>query len=458
MTAITCVPASAIAAPSAGDVADAQYRNGAKEFNAKHYQAALAAFHASLELEPSPNTRFRIAQCQLLLGKVASAYLNFRRTAEEAAGRLRATNEKRYDLTRKAAILEAASVEAKVPRLTLAVSSQVPDGFRVLVDGTPLPRAAWGLAVEMDPGQHQIIAEGPRLRRYETSVELVPGEQQRVDVPLQRLATASLALLYASKPTGLAAYIDDQPLPLEQLEVRHDVDVGRHSVRVSAPGYASFRWSDAAECKGRKFYCTAHGGSQYSTAQVSCKEEQAKPENAGQAAAPPAASGCQYDAQCKGDRICQKGQCVDSEKASSARNTCRRGDSADCQAKCEGGSSASCFNLGKMYEEGDGVPVDIERMAQYFDMACKQGDMAACTNLGNKFERGLGVQADPSRAVPLYLRACGLGSSYGCAALAALYENGRGVAQDRLRASELYGKACKGGNAAGCEGAKRTAP
>lgn len=104
------------------------------------------------------------------------------------------------------------------------------------------------------------------------------------------------------------------------------------------------------------------------------------------------------------------------------------------------------------------MPVDIERMAQYFDLACKQGDMAACTNLGNKFERGLGVQADPSRAVPLYLRAYGLGSSYGSATLAALYENGKGVAQDRVRASELYSKACKGGNAAGCEGAKRTAP
>lgn len=237
-----CLSYSA-AAPSAGDAADAQYRSGTRSFAAGHYEKALTAFQASLELEPSPNTRFKIAQCQLLLKKVASAYLNFRRAADESAGRLKATREKRYELTHNAAVLEAAAIEAKVPRLTLAVPAQVPEGFRVLVDDAPLPRAAWGVAVETDPGLHRIVVEGPRLLRYESTVELAVGGQQRVELPVQRLATASLAILYQSKPTGLAAYIDNQPLPLEQLELRHELDVGQHRVRVSAPGYANFNWS-----------------------------------------------------------------------------------------------------------------------------------------------------------------------------------------------------------------------
>ncbi|HNN94651.1 MAG TPA: tetratricopeptide repeat protein [Pseudomonadota bacterium] len=233
----------AIAAVSNGDVADAQYRTAAKEFAAGRYEKALAAFEASLELEPSPNTRFRMAQCQLLLGKVASAYLSFRRAAEEAAGRLKATNEKRFELTRKAAIIEAAAIEAKVPRLTVAVPAQVPDGYSVSIDDVPLPRAAWGVAIEIDPGSHRVAAEGPRLRRYQSSIELRAGGQQRVDLPIQRIATASVALLYRSKPTGLAAYLDDQPLAFDQLEIRHDLDVGHHRVRVTAPGYAPFAWS-----------------------------------------------------------------------------------------------------------------------------------------------------------------------------------------------------------------------
>ncbi|MBL9003461.1 MAG: hypothetical protein JNJ46_04390 [Myxococcales bacterium] len=234
---------AAVAAPNNGDVADTQYRTGTREFAAGRYAKALAAFQASHELEPSPNTRFRIAQSQLLLGKIASAFLNFRRAAEEAAGRLRATNEKRFELTRRAAILEAAAIEPKVPHLVVAVPAQVPDGFSVSIDDVPLPRAAWGVSIEIDPGPHRIVAEAPRLRRYQTSIDLPAGGQQRVELPLQRIATASLALLFRSKPIGLAAYLDDQPLALEQLEIRHELDVGLHRVRVTAPGYAPFGWS-----------------------------------------------------------------------------------------------------------------------------------------------------------------------------------------------------------------------
>lgn len=223
--------------------ADVQYRRGAQAYAAKRYAEALAAFQASQELEPSPNTRFKIAQCFLLLKKIGSAYVHFRRAAGEAEGRYKATNEKRYDLTRQAAILEAAAIEGQVPRLTLAVPSDIPNGFRMLFDGTEVARGAWGVAVEMDPGTHTLTAEGPRLKPYQQTIELRPGQQLRVDVPLQRIATASLVLTYKTKPTGLAVYIDDKPLSIEQLEGRHDLDPGKHKVRASAPGYADFSWS-----------------------------------------------------------------------------------------------------------------------------------------------------------------------------------------------------------------------
>lgn len=233
---------SARAAPNTA-AADVQYRRGSHAYSAHRYEEALAAFIASQELEPSPNTRFKIAQCYLLLKQIASAYLNFRRAATEAEGRLKSTHEQRYQMTRTAAILEAATIESKVPRLTIAVPSDFPGGFRVLLDDVEVSPGAWGVAVETDPGTHRLVAEGPRLKRYEQAIELGIGQQLRVDIPLKRIATASLSITYATKPAGLAVTLDDKALSIDEWERRHYLDVGKHKVRAGAPGYAEFTWS-----------------------------------------------------------------------------------------------------------------------------------------------------------------------------------------------------------------------
>jgi hypothetical protein len=60
-----------------------------------------------------------------------------------------------------------------------------------------------------------------------------------------------------------------------------------------------------ATCHGRTYYCSSHGGGAQSTSQVACKEK------ASDVTVDQPAAGCQYDTQCKGDRICRAGQCVD---------------------------------------------------------------------------------------------------------------------------------------------------
>ena len=56
-----------------------------------------------------------------------------------------------------------------------------------------------------------------------------------------------------------------------------------------------------AECRGKKFYCS-FVDTGYS-AVADCTEEASETSNGG-------GSGCQYDSQCKGDRICESGVCV----------------------------------------------------------------------------------------------------------------------------------------------------
>jgi hypothetical protein len=68
-----------------------------------------------------------------------------------------------------------------------------------------------------------------------------------------------------------------------------------------------------AECNGQQYYCSAHGGGEGATAQVACSPAGGGTNvpGGGGAVAAPAASGCQYDTQCKGERVCSAGACVD---------------------------------------------------------------------------------------------------------------------------------------------------
>lgn len=72
-------------------------------------------------------------------------------------------------------------------------------------------------------------------------------------------------------------------------------------------GFAGRTWT--AVCRGKTFYCTSVNSGPQGAMQVSCKEEAQSA--APPPSAPPTATGCQYDTQCKGDRICKEGQCVD---------------------------------------------------------------------------------------------------------------------------------------------------
>ena len=215
---------------------------GRKAFDAGAFEEALLEYQGSYSLSPSPNSRLYMARCYRALGKVASAYTTFRFAAREAQDRLTATGEKRYTATRDTANAEAGEIEAKVPRLTVAVPGDLPQGFAVKRDGTELTSAAWGVGVETDPGSITVEATGPRLVPFRQTVSLAEGQQLRVEVKVVRVPTAKLALRFKTRPAGIAVTLDDAPLDAASTETPREVDVGNHTVVVNAPGYLPLRW------------------------------------------------------------------------------------------------------------------------------------------------------------------------------------------------------------------------
>lgn len=154
-------------------------------------------------------------------------------------------------------------------------------------------------------------------------------------------------------------------------------------------GFSTRTW--VAECNGRTYHCSAHGGG-YGAAQVVCTERQ-RPHRTIAAAAQLPAQGCQYDTQCKGNRLCQNGRCVDPgqaqathppQSASPASNTGAPSQpmtSAMLQSRCDNGSAESCVALAKMYEEGNDVAKDRARAAELYEKGCRSGNAAGCKGM-----------------------------------------------------------------------------
>ncbi len=232
--------ASAAAAPPGASLA--KFEAGKKAFTAQHYEEALRAFEESHSLQQSPNTRLYIAHCHRALGHVGTAYVQYRLAAVEAEDRLGATQDRRFVATRDAARREFAALEAKVPRLTLAVPADVPERLSVKLDGAEVQRSVWGTALEVDPGPHRVEAGGPRIHPFVREVSIKEGEVQRIDLRPERIPTGRLELHFVQRPDGMAVTLDGTAVPPEQMRETRDLDVGVHIVVAQAPGYRTFRW------------------------------------------------------------------------------------------------------------------------------------------------------------------------------------------------------------------------
>lgn len=87
----------------------------------------------------------------------------------------------------------------------------------------------------------------------------------------------------------------------------------------------------------------------------------------------------------------------------------RQGDHASAWfrfwALAQKGHAAAQFNLGQLYREGHGVPVDLGLARYWYEEAAAQGHAYAQFNLGIMYERGDGMPTDLIEARAWYRRA-----------------------------------------------------
>ena len=174
--------------------ARALFEDGRKLLQNGQYQEACRTLEAASKLYASSGILLNLGDCYEKLNRSASAWTEFGEAAAVAA------RTRRNDQVAEAKRRQAA-VEPKLTRLTIRVSTEV-TGLAVTRDQTDLGSAAWGEAIPVDPGTHEIHAEAPGHEPWSTSVVVsTPGQTVTVDVPALTVSPTPPAPLVAHETT-----------------------------------------------------------------------------------------------------------------------------------------------------------------------------------------------------------------------------------------------------------------
>ncbi|SMP87826.1 hypothetical protein SAMN06314019_1036 [Epsilonproteobacteria bacterium SCGC AD-311-C15] len=119
------------------------------------------------------------------------------------------------------------------------------------------------------------------------------------------------------------------------------------------------------------------------------------------------------------------------------------------EENCNDGKSISCYNMGLMYEHGDGVDKDNEKALSFYIKACDKNYFTSCSKAAVLYEEGQGIKKDMKEAFKLYTKACGGEDGFGCHNVAVYYSKKETQAMKNISLG-LYDKACDNGYAPSC--------
>jgi hypothetical protein len=184
-------PASAQAEDQAS--ARALFNEARDLMKAGHYDEACPKLEAANKLYSASGVLLNLGDCYEHLGKTASAWTEFGEAAFAAERTGRAGD-------RAEALRRQGAIEPRLTRLTVRVSKDAP-GLVVKRDGTALDRGAWGTAIPVDPGQHEVTAEAGGFVPWSGTVSATdPGQTAGIDVPELRPAPAQAATIAPPPP------------------------------------------------------------------------------------------------------------------------------------------------------------------------------------------------------------------------------------------------------------------
>jgi hypothetical protein len=159
IVAISIIAAIALVAPrvrAQGSVAEQLFIEGKALVDKHDYERACAKFKASHDLDPTATgTLLNLALCHEQIGKLASAWAEFREVAAESTGR----REDRVTMARE----HEAKVQPLLSLITLVVPREArAPGLAIQLDqGAAIADAGWETPIPVDPGEHTLGISAP---------------------------------------------------------------------------------------------------------------------------------------------------------------------------------------------------------------------------------------------------------------------------------------------------------
>lgn len=184
-TTLTAVSPRAHAEPSTSEraIAEQLFERGRAQLDVNEVSAACESFAESQRLDPGTGTILNLAACHQREGKLASAWVEFR-DAVAALHRENRPDRLRYALD------QLAEIRPKLAFLTLMVPES-PAGHAPVVrlDGRELGPAAWSVAIPIDAGWHEAVAQSYGGGPWRATVNVRNGEHRVVSIPAHVAAT-----------------------------------------------------------------------------------------------------------------------------------------------------------------------------------------------------------------------------------------------------------------------------
>ncbi len=107
-------------------------------------------------------------------------------------------------------------------------------------------------------------------------------------------------------------------------------------------------------------------------------------------------------------------------------------------AAAHAGDPQAAFNLGLLYDLGDGVTESATTAFTWYRRAAQAGIASAAFNVGVMYDSGRGAPADRAEAAIWYARSAALGEARAAFNLGQLYEGGQGVPRNTDAAIAWY--------------------
>ncbi len=193
---------TAAQAPASTPATDAQlkaaremFQDAYKDEQEKRYAQALDKFQRVAAVKESASVRYRIGSVLEQLGRLREARDAFRALAASKPNLTQPEKEIADNAAERAHLLDK-----KIPRLLLRLQPDAPAEARVSIDGAPVPASTAPRSIELDPGEHHILASSPTSQPSETRVTLAEGREVEVMVMLEPVAAAKPAPVVAEPP------------------------------------------------------------------------------------------------------------------------------------------------------------------------------------------------------------------------------------------------------------------